>query len=644
MRKQPHAPRLAKQRSKAGVGERSLAGHVAPDPLESEQQETTPLLDHACPTLVSGDGSVPLESILCTEELALRPPRPPDYEKETRALVSLVRALAESPGTILQALADTILELFEAGSAGVSLLTREDGGKRFYWPAIAGSWKEHIGGGTPRNFGPCGDVLDRNVPLMFRHVERRYTYFLPVKPPVEECLLVPFYVRGEAVGTIWMVAHDERRKFDAEDMRQLISLGSFASSAYQAMASLDAAKKQEERLEQTLVELSQNMVELRKAGEESRAAMIEAERASRAKDDFLAALSHELRTPLTPVLMTAAALESDPALPAETRSQLAMMRRNIELEARLIDDLLDLTRISRGKLQIAPAVTDLHLLLQHTVEIVRSDALGKQVAIEFIFEATRHHVRGDPTRLQQVFWNLLKNALKFTPTGGRVTVTTRNDEEGWMILSVDDTGVGISAEALPRIFNAFEQGDVAGHHRYGGLGLGLAISRAIVEAHCGIIQAASAGPGRGASFTVALATIDTPAEAASGSDLAPPLTRALRLLVVEDHDATRTVLSRLLTRNGHKITTAATIQEALTAFAAEHFDVVISDLGLPDGSGLDLMRELLRQRPIFGIALSGYGMEDDVRQTKEAGYFAHLVKPVNLDQLRRLLFQLPDSQ
>jgi len=366
-------------------------------------------------------------------------------------------------------------------------------------------------------------------------------------------------------------------------------------------------------------------------------AMVEIARSSRAKDDFLAALSHELRTPLTPVLMTAAALESDTALPDEVREQLAMMRRNIELEARLIDDLLDLTRISRGKLQIAPVVADIHQLLDHAAEIVRSDGLGKQVRTVFNLEATRHYALVDPTRIQQVFWNVIKNALKFTPTGGSITVSTRNDAEGRIVVSVEDTGIGINAEALSHVFNAFEQGDIAGQHRYGGLGLGLAIAHAIVEAHGGTIRADSEGVGRGATFTVSLATVDAPANPSlANAPLAAP-DRALRLLIVEDHDATRTVLTRLLTRSGHHITAVTTMSDALAAFAAERFDAVISDLGLPDGSGLDLMREIQRQRPIPAISLSGYGMEDDLRQTKEAGFFAHLVKPVNLDQLRHLL-------
>jgi PAS domain S-box-containing protein len=198
------------------------------------------------PAALPRDGLVPLEAILCTEELNRRPKRPPDYEAENRALVWLAQALAESPRTILQTLADKMLEVFQAGSAGLSLVTKD--GKRFYWPAIAGMWKPHVGGGTPRDFGPCGDVLDRNVPLLFRHFERRYPYLLPVTPPADECLLVPFYVEGKAVGTIWAIAHDDRRQFDSEDLRQLISLGTFASSAYQVTESLVALDQQGETL------------------------------------------------------------------------------------------------------------------------------------------------------------------------------------------------------------------------------------------------------------------------------------------------------------------------------------------------------------------------------------------------------------
>lgn len=185
---------------------------------------------------------VGLDSILCTEELARRPTRAPEFEKENRALVGLLQAMVASPNDILQKLADTICEMLGCGSAGISLLS-PDGGTRFYWPAISGRWRPHIGGGTPRNFGPCGDVLDCNRTLLFKHVERRYTYFQPVQPAVEEALLAPFYVGDKAVGTVWAVMHDNSRQFDAEDKRQLETLARFASAAYQSILSLDASRQ-----------------------------------------------------------------------------------------------------------------------------------------------------------------------------------------------------------------------------------------------------------------------------------------------------------------------------------------------------------------------------------------------------------------
>ena len=206
------------------------------------------------------DDHVPLESILCTDELSRRLSRAPDYEVEARSLVALAQALADSPRSVLQTLAETILDALRAGSAGISLLTTDE--TRFHWPAIAGAWRPHIGGGTPRDFGPCGDVLDRNAPQLFTHIERRYPYFLPVTPLVEECLLVPFHVAGKAVGTIWAVAHDTRRKFDAEDRRLLVSLGTFASSACQAVAYLDASEQRGEELRQRHGDLSQRVASL----------------------------------------------------------------------------------------------------------------------------------------------------------------------------------------------------------------------------------------------------------------------------------------------------------------------------------------------------------------------------------------------
>ena len=212
-------------------------------------------------------GAAPLESILCTEELHRRPSRLPDYEKENRALGELMSALSDSTSTIFQTLAETILDITQCDSAGLSLLTTDGTtpdvcGKRFYWPAIAGMWNPHVGGVTPRNFSPCGDVLDQNRTLLFRHFERRYSYLLPVIPAAEECLLAPFYVAGDAVGAIWAIMHSDRRKFDAEDDRVMASLGKFASSAYQALAHLEDLRFQvteRERAEAEVRELAKGL-------------------------------------------------------------------------------------------------------------------------------------------------------------------------------------------------------------------------------------------------------------------------------------------------------------------------------------------------------------------------------------------------
>ena len=413
------------------------------------------------------------------------------------------------------------------------------------------------------------------------------------------------------------------------------------------LAEVEQRRQAEEKLRELNDNLEQRVTERTVALRESQRFLHEAkqkaEAANKAKDDFIAALSHELRTPLTPVLMTATALEGDIALPQELREQLSMMRRNIELEAKLIDDLLDITTISRGKLILAPVITNIHTLLGHTDEIVRSDGQGKQARIILDLAADRHHALVDSTRIQQVFWNLIKNAIKFTPNGGIIIVKTKNDAAGRIVISVEDNGKGISTKSLPHIFNAFEQGDVTGQHSCGGLGLGLAISKAIMDAHGGTISAESAGKDRGATFIITLASDHAPVDSGMEPRIGKVATlepATLRLLIVEDHATTRMVLAQLLTRSGYIVTTAGNIQDALAAYGAEIFDVVISDLGLPDGSGMDLMQEIQRIRPVPAIALSGYGMEEDVRRTKQAGFSAHLVKPVNVDQLRQTIDQV----
>ena len=368
----------------------------------------------------------------------------------------------------------------------------------------------------------------------------------------------------------------------------------------------------------------------------------EAEEANQAKDRFLAMLSHELRTPLTPVLMTIASLRREPELSDDIRRDLEVLQRNVELEALLIDDLLDLTRIAHGKLELHSDAVDVHDTIDQALAITAGDLTGKNIHVTKRFEAREHHCWADAARLQQVFWNLVKNAAKFTPDGGRLDVSTRNNDAHQIIIEIADSGIGIDPELLPRIFDAFEQGGRAVTSKYGGLGLGLAISKRVVDLHHGSIDARSEGLGRGATFTVALNAMET--SLLEGPVLflesEPTGTRQIRILFVEDHADTARVLGRILKNAGFDVSHADTLAQARDLAAGRRFDLVISDVGLPDGSGLDLMRHLRDTQGLSGIALSGFGSEDDVAASTAAGFAEHIIKPVDWERLREAIERL----
>jgi len=394
---------------------------------------------------------------------------------------------------------------------------------------------------------------------------------------------------------------------------------------------------------QTALRARRRQYEVRDLLAREQSARAQAEAASTAKDHFLATLSHELRTPLTPVLMAAGALADAPDLPPGVREDLDMIRRNVELEAKLIDDLLDLTRIARGKLELHYETADVHAVLRHGVKTCcdAADLREKQLTVEVELLARAHHVWGDPARLSQVFWNLLKNAVKFTPPGGTIHVrTTNRPADGALVCTVADTGIGIEPDAIGRIFAAFEQEDRHVTRQFGGLGLGLAITKALVDFHGGAIEAASDGKGRGATFTVTLPTTRAP-EAAAPREPRAGAPRAvngrpLSILLVEDHDSTSRVMAKLLRSLSYEVALAGDVATAKRLVDGNRFDVIVSDLGLPDGTGLDLVRHVRARdngHATPAIAVSGFGMEEDVRRSKEAGFAEHLVKPIDLDKL-----------
>jgi len=362
-----------------------------------------------------------------------------------------------------------------------------------------------------------------------------------------------------------------------------------------------------------------------------------AEKANKAKDDFLAVLSHELRTPLTPALAAASYLAQHQDLSPELREEVTAIRASVQLEARLIDDLLDLTRITRGKIELHLEVVDVHNLLRNSLEIARDKILEKHLDLVVNFGADRHHVWADAIRLQQVFWNLLNNAVKFSKEGGRITMRTANEDRRF-VFQITDTGVGIEPEQRDRIFHAFEQGERVISRKFGGLGLGLTISKRLLELQGGAISVHSEGLNRGASFKLSLATVDSP----KVTTVSQPTTdqrsaRSLQLLVVDDHPQTLRVLASLLRKQGHKVLTAECVQAAIKLLEDERFDGLISDIGLPDGNGCDVMRAAKARQSLVGIALSGFGMEEDVRRSLDAGFEHHLTKPIDFQELERFL-------
>lgn len=571
--------------------------------------------------------AVPLESILCTEELHSRPTRPPDYEKENRALVKLVSALADSPSTIFHTLAETIQDITRCDSAGLSLLTKDGktphvDGQRFYWPAICGMWNPHVGGGTPRNFGPCGDVLDQNRTLLFTHFERRYPYLMPVSPAAEECLLVPFYVNGKAVGTIWGIMHSDRRKFDAEDDRVMASLGKFASSAYQAWMHIEELKvevAEREKAEAEVRELAKGLeakirrlveanvvgimmfnldgaiteanaaflhmvqfdredlasgrvrwadltpaewrgrderalVEIKATGTvqpyekeylrkdgirvpvmvggalfegsqsegvafaldltQQKSAQERLEEARRALYTIQAELARVARVTTMGELAASIAHEVNQPLTAITNNGSACLRllanRKLDpevLKSALQEIVADGTRASavitriRGFLKKAPTEMcelDINDIIREVLTLAGHELQKNQLLLECQLSGALPRVRADRVQLQQVLLNLVMNGVEAMNGAPNRTLSleSRTDESGNVLVAVRDLGTGLGS-GVDRLFTPFFT------TKTNGMGMGLPISRSLIESHGGRLWATANSP-HGAVFSFTL--------------------------------------------------------------------------------------------------------------------------------------------
>jgi CheY-like chemotaxis protein len=379
-------------------------------------------------------------------------------------------------------------------------------------------------------------------------------------------------------------------------------------------------------------------------------ARAEAEAANQAKDRFLATLSHELRTPLTPVLVTVTAMLDDPSTPGFFRPVLEMIRRNVDLEARLIDDLVDLTRIKRGQLDLRRESLDAHEQIDRALGICASDIQTANLTIVKQLDAEAHFIDADPGRFQQVLWNLLQNAIKFRPHGRSVTIRSLNrceskirSDTNWLVVEIIEMGMSIDPNPLPQISTPFVPNGTVNGRKASGLGLGISVSRSIIEEHGGRLSASYEEGEHGVTLSLELPTVGSPIDSDIPRQPTPGSVsedRPLRILLVEDNKDILGYLSAMLGKRGHKVYAAHNVASALRLSTEIEIELLISDIELPDGSGLDLLSRLQLRRPVAGIALSGFGSTEDIENSLSVGFAEHLTKPIDFRRLEEVIKQV----
>jgi PAS domain S-box-containing protein len=468
-----------------------------------------------------------------------------------------------------------------------------------------------------------------------------YTGMPPGHLPVCSYLAVPVKDSADKVIGGLFFGHPERDVFTERAERLAVGIALQASIAMSNATLFRTLRDREGQLQQVAAEREQSL-------ESERVARSEAERLSHMKDEFLATLSHELRTPLNAIQGWATLLRQRQVSPEDHARGLETIERNVRAQAQIVNDLLDMSRIISGKIHLEVQPLQLHEIINNAIDAVRQSAVARQIRIHSVLDSSIGLVRGDPNRLQQVLWNLLTNAVKFTPQGGRVHVVLERVNSHVEII-VEDSGIGIRPEFLPYVFDRFRQADPTTTRRYGGLGLGLSIVKNLIELHGGSVRVKSPGEGQGSTFILSLPVAHVRSEdvarvqrTVAAEDpletIELPRLDEVSVLVVDDEPDGRALIARILEGRGARATVAASGAEALELMRDQQFHIVLSDIGMPEMDGYELMRRVrlldnTRNGPIAAIAVTAYARPEDRQRSLLAGYQMHLSKPIEAREL-----------
>ncbi|MDQ3684320.1 MAG: response regulator [Acidobacteriota bacterium] len=485
--------------------------------------------------------------------------------------------------------------------------------------------------------------------------------YMPKDFTVSSCLGAHISTSAGEDGWLYLADKLDADEFSEADERLAVTLTSQVAVAYENARLYTEAQRHTTELQQEVAERIQAEEERARLLVREQAARADAEAANRTKDEFLATLSHELRTPLTSILGWVHLLRNGNLPAASSKSALETIERNAKAQSQLIDDLLDVSRIITGKLRIDSHPVEIKSVIEAAVDSVRPAATSKNIQLDMKVEQGVGTVLGDPNRLQQVAWNLFSNAVKFTPDGGRVEVRlSRSDSH--VCVEVEDTGQGIGADFLPHVFDRFRQADGTTTRTHGGLGLGLAIVRHLVELHGGTIRADSRGENQGATFTVTLpaasadqSETETPqpdADAQSNGDRIPDCDATLdglRVLVVDDETDTRDLIKVILSRCGAEVRTCGTTAEALKTFGEWKPDVLVSDIGMPEEDGYSLIKKLRAlergdEQSLPAVALTAYAGAEDRARALASGFQRHMAKPLEPRELVHVVAHLAERE